>query len=64
MKKALNKLKQIWINFFKQEDDPQQGIPYQIFGPGIMVADADDIIRVARKQFEAAKYLIGKRIEF
>lgn len=51
------------ISWFKKRDSEQsgdltevadKGIPYKIFGPGIMVADAGEIRRAAKKQFDAA----------
>ncbi|MCX4046905.1 hypothetical protein ACET8K_03700 [Aeromonas veronii] len=51
------------ISWFKKSDSEQfgeptevadKGIPYKIFGPGIMVADAVEIRRVAKEQFAAA----------
>lgn len=51
------------ISWFKKRGSEQsgdladvadKGIPYKIFGPGIMVADAGEVRRAAKKQFDAA----------
>ncbi|HHQ4739678.1 MULTISPECIES: hypothetical protein [Aeromonas] len=38
----------------------RDGIPYKIFGPGIMIAEAVEIRRVAKKQFDAANRVMAR----
>ncbi|MHA6962923.1 hypothetical protein [Zobellella denitrificans] len=41
-----------------QAIDSDEGIPYTVFGPGIMVASASDVLRLATEQVDSVRFVI------